>query len=494
MEHVSENVKSLLGYSADEFISGKILYEKIIFPDDVKRVSEEVAFFSKGRLSDFVHEPYRLVTKNNKTIWVDDRTNIKRDNNGNITHYQGIILDITDRIKMEQKLSDSEEKYKQMFYESQVALFRTSISDGTLIDANKKYAQRAGYSTIEECKRNFNPGKAWVNPQARTKLKTILLQEGSVKNYEAQVVRADGTVIWISFSAIIFPEKGYIEGSIEDITDRKNAEQALLVSELKFRSIFQNHSAVKLLIDASTGKIIEANKAAEKFYGWTLEELQNMKTQDLNTLPAEQVEMKLQKARLNEERHFEFQHQLADGTIKDVEVYSSNVTIGNKEVLHSIVHDISERKKAEKERREAYDELEDTNTALKVLLNKREKDQEEIEDKILANYQSLIEPLLYRLKKNILNKNQHNLLDILESNLADMISPFSRKLSDPMIQLTPKELQVASFIKQDYSNKEIAETFNCSVRTIDAHRNNIRKKLDIKNKKVNLKTYLMTLQ
>ncbi|MFO7789661.1 MAG: helix-turn-helix transcriptional regulator [Bacteroidales bacterium] len=96
------------------------------------------------------------------------------------------------------------------------------------------------------------------------------------------------------------------------------------------------------------------------------------------------------------------------------------------------------------------------------------------------------------MKKNTANNNQHNLLEILESNLASMLSPFSQKLTDPMIQLTPKELQIASFIKQDYSNKEIAETFNCSVRTIDTHRNNIRNKLDIKNKRVNLKTYLMT--
>jgi DNA-binding CsgD family transcriptional regulator len=74
-----------------------------------------------------------------------------------------------------------------------------------------------------------------------------------------------------------------------------------------------------------------------------------------------------------------------------------------------------------------------------------------------------------------------------------MLSPFSQKLTDPLIQLTPKEVQIASFIKQDYSNKEIAETFNRSIRTIDSPRNNIRKKLGIKNKKVNLKTYLMTL-
>ncbi|MDZ7697705.1 MAG: helix-turn-helix transcriptional regulator [Deltaproteobacteria bacterium] len=176
--------------------------------------------------------------------------------------------------------------------------------------------------------------------------------------------------------------------------------------------------------------------------------------------------------------------------------FIGRVTSFENEVSRLVViahENITERKKAEKELHKAYDEIQDTNTALKVLLNKREKDQEEMEDKILTNYQSLIEPLLYRLKKTV-GRNHHPLLDIIESNLSDMLSPFSQKLTDPLIQLTPKELQIASFIKQDYSNKEIAETFNCSVRTIHTHRNNIRNKLDIKNKKVNLKTYLMTFQ
>jgi DNA-binding CsgD family transcriptional regulator len=85
------------------------------------------------------------------------------------------------------------------------------------------------------------------------------------------------------------------------------------------------------------------------------------------------------------------------------------------------------------------------------------------------------------------------LIDIIETNLKEIISPFSKKLSDPMINLTPKEIQIASFIKQGITTKEIAQSLNCSVRTIDGHRDNIRIKLKIKNKKINLRTYLMNL-
>ena len=162
-----------------------------------------------------------------------------------------------------------------------------------------------------------------------------------------------------------------------------------------------------------------------------------------------------------------------------------------------VLVDITELKRMKNHLEELVEErtaeLEDTNTTLKVLLDKREKDQEEIEDKILANYQSLIEPLINRLKDSFARKNQHNLPNILESDIINILSPFSKKLTDPMNRLTPKELQIASLIQQDYSNKEMAAFFNQSIRTIDVHRDNIRKKLDIKNKKVNLKTYLMTL-
>lgn len=105
VEFVSKNVKELFGYTQEAFTSGKVPYEKTVHEDDLERVANEVAQYSKekGR-KQFVHEPYRIVTKDGKVKWVDDRTYIRRNEEGGITHYQGIVLDITKRKKLEEKL------------------------------------------------------------------------------------------------------------------------------------------------------------------------------------------------------------------------------------------------------------------------------------------------------------------------------------------------------------------------------------------------------
>ncbi|MCP3874017.1 MAG: helix-turn-helix transcriptional regulator [Desulfobacteraceae bacterium] len=116
-----------------------------------------------------------------------------------------------------------------------------------------------------------------------------------------------------------------------------------------------------------------------------------------------------------------------------------------------------------------------------------------LEKNIFTNYKSLISPFLLKLKSSLTKKDQQILFGIVESNLKEMLQPFSQKLSDPMINLTPAEIQIASFIKHGNTTKEIAQTLSCSPRTIDAHRDNIRKKLKIKKKNINLRSFLLNI-
>jgi DNA-binding NarL/FixJ family response regulator len=116
-----------------------------------------------------------------------------------------------------------------------------------------------------------------------------------------------------------------------------------------------------------------------------------------------------------------------------------------------------------------------------------------MEEKIFSNYKALILPFIQKLKNNLTEKKQQNMMNIIESNLVEFFEPFSKKLSDPMNNLTPTEIQIASMIKEGLSNKEIAQIFNNSVRTITNHREHIRRKLNLQNKKINLRSYLSTL-
>ena len=138
--------------------------------------------------------------------------------------------------------------------------------------------------------------------------------------------------------------------------------------------------------------------------------------------------------------------------------------------------------------------LEELNTALKVLLQKRDEDKIELEEKVLVNVQELVATYLEKLKKSGLDDRQKTYVDIIESNLNDIVSPFVRGLSNKYLSLTPTEIQTANLVRQGKTSKEIAKIVNLSARTIEFHRDNIRKKMGIKNIKVNLRTHLLSMQ
>jgi len=147
----------------------------------------------------------------------------------------------------------------------------------------------------------------------------------------------------------------------------------------------------------------------------------------------------------------------------------------------------------EKKVKERTSELEDMNTSLKVLLKKREDDKDRIGEQIFTNFKLLLSPMISNLKKNLTQGTEQEMLNLLELELNDIISPFSKMLSDPIVGLTPAEIQIASLIKEGKSNKEISSYLNKSIFTVCHHRDNIREKLDLKNKKINLRAFLSSL-
>ncbi|MGC9195804.1 MAG: response regulator [Syntrophobacteraceae bacterium] len=133
--------------------------------------------------------------------------------------------------------------------------------------------------------------------------------------------------------------------------------EKLQKSETLFRNIFENHAAVKLIIDPGSANIIDANHAAAKFYGWPRQRLRQMNIGQINVLPPQQLKREIERAMSLGRVHFEFQHRRADGSLRDVEVFSSKIEVAGRYLLHSIIHDITGKKKAQQEKEKLQAQL-----------------------------------------------------------------------------------------------------------------------------------------
>ncbi len=165
-----------------------------------------------------------------------------------------------------------------------------------------------------------------------------------------------------------------------------------------------------------------------------------------------------------------------------------------------IARDITLRKRAEDELKKRERELEtktrnleEVNIALKVLLKRREEDKTELEEKVLSNVRELVDPYVEKLRKTSLSIDQTACVNIIETSLNDIVSPFLHNLRSKYLNLTPREIQIANLIREGKTTKEIAKLLNSSQGAIDFHRNNIRNKLGLKNKSANLRSYLLSL-
>jgi PAS domain S-box-containing protein len=153
---------------------------------------------------------------------------------------------------------------------------------------------------------------------------------------------------------VIYPLATVLTGRIlSDQAGLRESLRNLRASEERYRDLFHQHAAVKLLVDPETGRIIDANAAAARFYGWSVDELRQKSITDINTLEPDQVRLEMQRADDEGRVFFQLRHRLADGSVRDVEVFSSTVQIDGRQVLHSIVHDVTELRKAELRLRQA---------------------------------------------------------------------------------------------------------------------------------------------
>lgn len=138
-------------------------------------------------------------------------------------------------------------------------------------------------------------------------------------------------------------------------------------------------------------------------------------------------------------------------------------------------------------------ELEEVNKALRTLIEQTRNASQEFQQRVVANVEDLVLLYVARMKDTALSMDQRIFLNVIEQNLTEIVAPFMRRIGNRHANLTPREIEVANLVRMGVKSKEIAKLLNISKRAVEFHRDSLRKKLDLKKTKKNLRAYLASL-
>jgi PAS domain S-box-containing protein len=314
---------------------------------------------------------------------------------------------------------------------------------------------------------------------------------------------------WLLFAAAPLKDAhGSITGAIEvlqDITERRIAEEELQVSESRYHQLFE--SANDAIFILKNQLIVDCNRKACDLFGTSRASIVGLSPLDLSPkkqmvgVPSKvEVERRTSLLQQDVPQIFEWQFLRKDGSIFDAEVSLTRLMIADDPHGLAIIRDITERKKMIrklKERQLALDEksayLEKVNQALKASLDHREIEKRSVEENMFIKLKRFVFPYLEELDGCKISADAKAYVNIINTNLNDIVSNYSKTVFAKYMNLTPTEIRIADFIRDGKNSKAIAQMLGLSPNSVQWHRKNIREKLGLTNKKVNLYTYLASL-
>jgi PAS domain S-box-containing protein len=415
-----------------------------------------------------------------------------------------MTINIHSRKVAEEGLKESEEEYRQLVENIHEVIYATD-SEGILTYVSPAIEPLTGYKPSEIVGRRLSDF-IFSGDKERIVDRSDQALLGQQRPREYRILTKSGKYCWVrTFSKPAFQEGKPIalRGVLSDITEYKETETALRESEKRFRLLLETMNEGFRVIDEK-GLITYANKTLAAMLGYKVEELIGHKASEFLDKESRKVWVRqFEKRRKQESTPYEMNFVKKDGE-RIPTIVSPKPNFDEKGVFKgsfSTITDIRDLKRTEKALREREKELkvkttnlQEMNAALRVLLRRMEEDRQELEDKVRLNIQEMIQPYLERLKVAGLSERHRGHLKTMEANLNEIMSPFTQKLLTEHPRLTPAELQIANLLRQGRSSKEIADDLGLSLRTVETHRRNMRTKLGIKDKKTNLRSYLLADQ
>jgi PAS domain S-box-containing protein len=352
---------AMVGMTAEEAggytIPAKDFAKRFVYPDDAHFVEDTIREAINTQDPDFQKQfESRIIRPDGTVLWVRVWFRIEKDARGNTIRFYGVNQDITDRKQAEQELVAAYQEYQNLLDQIQDVYYR-SDTEGRLIRLSRSLTDLLGYRDVSELLGKNIAEEFYLNPDDRTKLLEEITRKGKVTNYEVQLRRKDGTPVTISASSHIWyhPDGtwGGVEGNFRDITDQKQAEDALRENELLLREIFNNANDAIFLLErnpAGPGKYLMVNDKAARMLGYSKEELLTMSPRDIvpEDIARKVMPAVIQKLLRDGHATFESAHRRKDGSIYPIEVSTHTFRYGGKDVDLSIVRDITERKRSER--------------------------------------------------------------------------------------------------------------------------------------------------
>ena len=471
--------------------------------------------------------------KDGSPIFVHLSANIVYNDDGEPICTMDSFVDITDRKKMEEEL-----RIKEFAIASSVQGIGIGDLGGNITYVNEAALKMWGAGHSSEVIGRSSLEFAESHAEA-LKIMCAVLEHGSWEG-EVRGRRKDGSPIIVHLSAnIVYNDKGEpvcTMDSFIDITDRKKMEEELRIKEFAIASsidaiviadllgniTYVNQAFLKMWGDDDTSAVLGRSaisfardqKTAEIIFEKILDqgswygEIEGVKKDGSTIIVLFAGNMVTDAdnrpiCMMGSFSDITYRKLAEEKLAKANEELETRVTERTLELVAAnqrLVTEIEERKLIEASLRQKEEELsrqsvnlQETNTALKILLNQRVQDKEDTEAMMMMNIKDLILPYLEKLKNTRLDEKQKSYLERLDENLGGIASPYLQKMSAQFQNLTPMQIQIADLVKAGKSTKEISGLLNLSDRAIEFHRNNLRNKLGLKNKKLNLRSYLLSL-
>jgi len=401
------------------------------------------------------------------------------------------------KVQAEHVLQDTADMIRLMLENANDAIY--IVQEGFFRFVNSKTIAITGY-TLEELM--ARPAMDFVHPDDRDFIYDRYLRRSrgeEVPNlYPHRILDKQGNTRWIEVNTVLTAWQGKMAqlSFMKDITEKKRIEDALKQSQRLLADMINFLPDATFAIDGE-GTVIVWNRAIEELTGTAAQDIIG-KGDYAHTMAiyGERKPILIDKvihpSTEVTERYLSYGSE-KDFLLAEAEIFhkGQNITFWCKA---GPVYDLNGKVVGAIESLRDITSLKEMNTALKVLLRQRENDNREIEEKMLLNIKELVLPHVGKLKAANLDVNLAAHLDIMESNLSTITSPFLVNLTSKYSHLTPREIQVASLIKDGLRTKEIAESLNISTHSIDIYRQNIRKKMGLSRKKINIRSFFTSLK